>query len=334
MSSLANTPLLDIRNLHAGFRTEEGHVSAVRGVNLTMAPGEAVALVGESGCGKSVTAHAILRLVPMPPGEITAGRILWQGQDLVRLPLGELNRLRAREIGIVFQEPMTALNPVYSIGAQIAETIRLHKPVSTRAALAEAAEMLDIVGIPDARRRLSAYPHHFSGGMRQRVMIAMALACRPKLLIADEPTTALDVTIQAQILDLLQDMRTRFGMAILLITHDMGVVAERAERAVVMYAGKIVEQAPVDRLFAAPAHPYTRGLIASIPRLGSASRHARLPVIPGSVPTGRNRLTGCRFAPRCPLAAEDCRVVEPILQRLDDAHFAACHRPGEEIRPS
>ncbi len=329
------TPLLDIRDLHTGFRTDEGMVRSVRGVSLTVARGETVALVGESGCGKSVTAHSVLKLIPMPPGQITGGQILWQGRDLVPLSIREMNRIRAREIAIVFQEPMTALNPVYSVGEQIAESVRLHMGLGRRAAMDRAAEMLNLVGIPDARRRVGDYPHQFSGGMRQRVMIAMALACEPQLLIADEPTTALDVTIQAQILDLLQDMKERLGMAILLITHDMGVVAETAQRAVVMYAGRVVEEGTVERLFAAPAHPYTRGLIRSIPRLdGGLGRHGRLQTIPGSIPSQYANPPGCRFAPRCPLVQDDCLAAQPPMTGASADHRHACFHSAPEALAS
>lgn len=325
-------PLLEVRDLHTSFRTDEGIVRSVRGVDLSVVAGETVAIVGESGCGKSVTAHSILRLIPMPPGEITAGQILWQGKDLVRLPLRALNKIRAKEIAIVFQEPMTSLNPVYSVGDQIVETVRVHEPLSRRAALERAADMLDLVGIPNARRRLTDFPHEFSGGMRQRVMIAMALSCRPKLLIADEPTTALDVTIQAQILDLLQDMKERFDMSMLLITHDMGVVAEQAQRAVVMYAGKVVEEGPVETVFNAPGHPYTQGLIRSIPKLdGGAGRHGRLQTIPGSVPSQYADPPGCRFAPRCAVAQKICHVVQPELRSAKAGQRAACHLIEEDI---
>lgn len=324
--ALTPEPWLEIRDLHTSFHTDEGVVRSVRGVDLTVGRGETVAIVGESGCGKSVTAHSILRLIPMPPGEITSGEILWQGRDLVKMPLRELNKVRAREIAIVFQEPMTSLNPVYTVGEQIAETVRLHEKLSNRAALERAAEMLDLVGIPNARRRLSDYPHQFSGGMRQRVMIAMALSCSPRLLIADEPTTALDVTIQAQILDLLQDMKERLDMAILLITHDMGVVAEHAQRAVVMYAGKVVEEGQVERLFDSSGHPYTQGLIRSIPRLdGGAGRHARLQTIPGSVPSHHVVMSGCRFAARCSMARDICHAEEPVLRGSAPGHRVACH---------
>ena len=248
-------PLLEIRGLKTHFATDDGMVRAVDGVDLTISRGETLGVVGESGCGKTVTAMSVLKLIAMPPGRIVEGRILWQGRDLVPLPPEDMNRIRGREIAIVFQEPMTSLNPVYTVGEQIAEVVRLHEKVGRRAALEKTIDMLRLVHIPNPERRIHDYPHQFSGGMRQRVMIAMALSCNPKLLIADEPTTALDVTIQAQILELLQEMKSRFGMAIMLITHAMGVVAETAQRVVVMYAGKVIEEASVEELFGRPAHP-------------------------------------------------------------------------------
>ncbi|MCX7962742.1 MAG: ABC transporter ATP-binding protein, partial [Burkholderiales bacterium] len=287
--------------------------------------GETLGVVGESGCGKTVTALTILKLIPMPPGRIVAGEVRWQGRDLVPLDARALRTIRAREIAMIFQEPMTSLNPVFTVGEQIAEVLRLHEGLGRRAALARAAELLALVHIPNAARRVHDYPHQFSGGMRQRAMIAMALACNPKLLIADEPTTALDVTIQAQILELLAEMKARFGMAVMLITHAMGVIAETAERVVVMYAGKVVEEAPVHALFAAPRHPYTQGLIRSIPRLDSAARgRARLEAIPGTVPSLVDPPPGCRFAPRCRYASADCRAEAPALREIGPGHRVAC----------
>src|SRR6201996_2735148 len=287
--------LLDIRGLKTWFKTDDGMGRAVDGVDLHIDRGETLGVVGESGCGKTVTAKTVLKLIQMPPGRIVAGRILWQGRDLVPLSAEEMRHIRAKEIAIIFQEPMTSLNPVYTVGEQIAETIRLHEGLSRREAMDRAVEMLRLVHIPTPERRVRDYPHQFSGGMRQRVMIAMALACDPKLLIADEPTTALDVTIQAQILDLLGEMKSRFGMAIMLITHAMGVVAETAQRVVVMYAGRVVEEAPVGELFARPHHPYTQGLIRSIPRIDrAAAGRSRLESIPGTVPSPLDKLPGCR----------------------------------------
>jgi len=321
----AGTGLLDIRGLKTHFATDEGMVQAVDGVDIAIGRGETVGVVGESGCGKTVTALSVLKLIAMPPGRIVAGQILWQGSDLVPLGARELDAIRAKEIAIVFQEPMTSLNPVYTVGEQIAEVLRRHEGLSRRAAFDRTVEMLATVQIPNARRRAGDYPHQFSGGMRQRVMIAMALACRPKLLIADEPTTALDVTIQAQILDLLQELKGRLGMAIMLITHDMGVVAETAQRVVVMYAGRVVEEAPVAELFANPRHPYTRGLINSIPRIDrAAAGKARLEAIAGVVPSLLRPAPGCRFAPRCPFASDVCRRALPELREVGPGHKVAC----------
>jgi peptide/nickel transport system ATP-binding protein len=324
--------LLDIRGLKTHFRTDEGMVHAVDGVDLRIGYGETVCVVGESGCGKTVTALSVLKLIAMPPGRIVDGQILWQGKDLVGLSSDQMNRVRASEIAVVFQEPMTSLNPVYTVGDQIAEVIQLHQGLGRRAALERAIEMLALVQIPNAARRVHDYPHHFSGGMRQRVMIAMALSCNPKLLIADEPTTALDVTIQAQILDLLQDMKERLGMSIMLITHAMGVVAEVAQRVAVMYAGKVVEEAPVDQLFGDPRHPYTQGLIRSIPRIDRAAvRKQRLETIAGIVPKLINPPPGCRFAPRCRFAIDECRRAQPDLREIEAGHKVACIRAEETV---
>ena len=317
--------LLEIRGLKTWFKTEDGMVRAVDGVSLSIARGETLAVVGESGCGKTVTARSVLKLIDMPPGRFMAGEILWRGRDLIPLAATDMNRIRAREIAMVFQEPMTSLNPVYTVGNQIAESLRTHEKLSRKAALAEAVEMLRLVQIPNAEQRVHDFPHQFSGGMRQRAMIAMALACKPQLLIADEPTTALDVTSQAQILELLVDLKSRFGMAIMLITHAMGVVAETAQRVVVMYAGKVVEEAPVDELFANPRHPYTQGLIRSIPRVdASAIGRRRLEQIPGTVPSLLDPPPGCRFAPRCRSAMDICRVDDPALRAVGPEHKVAC----------
>ncbi|MCK9687724.1 ABC transporter ATP-binding protein [Scleromatobacter humisilvae] len=317
--------LLEIRGLKTHFKTDDGWVHAVDGVDLSVNSGETVCLVGESGSGKSVTAMSVLKLVPMPPGRIVAGQVLWDGRDLVPLPPAEMQKLRGREIGVVFQEPMTALNPVYTVGEQICEGLRLHEGLSRAAAMERAAELLALVHIPQPSRRVHDYPHQFSGGMRQRVMIAMALACKPRLLIADEPTTALDVTIQAQILDLLDELKQRLGMAVLLITHAMGVVAEVAQRVVVMYAGQVIEEGSVDEVFERPWHPYTQGLIRSIPRIDAdASRGSRLVSIPGTVPSLVEPPPGCRFAPRCAYARDACTQATPALRQVGPGHRVAC----------
>jgi len=319
-------PLLEIKGLKTHFATDDGILRAVDGVDLTINKGETLCVVGESGCGKAVKAMSILQLIAMTPRRIVEGQIIFEGRDLVPLSSHELDEVRAKEIGFIFQEPMTSLNPVLTIGEQIAESLRRHEGLPNKAAFARTVEMLKLVQIPNAEARVHDYPHQFSGGMRQRVMIAMALACKPKLVIADEPTTALDVTIQAQILDLLQDMKERFGMAVMLITHAMGVVAETAQRVVVMYAGKVVEEADVDRLFEYPHHPYTQGLIRSIPRIDLDSEHKiRLEAIGGSVPNLIDPPPGCRFAPRCRHVMGVCTEREPLLREVAPGHRMACH---------
>ena len=317
--------LLEVRGLKTHFKTDDGMVQAVDGVDLYVDEGETLGVVGESGCGKSVTAFTIMGLVPIPPARIVAGEILWRGRDLLKLSPAQMRSIRAKEIAMVFQEPMTSLNPVYTVGEQIAEVVRLHEKLGRRSAMDRATEMLDLVRIPNPKRRVSDYPHQFSGGMRQRVMIAMALSCNPKLLIADEPTTALDVTIQAQILDLLGDLKSKMGMAVMLITHAMGVIAETAQRVVVMYAGKIIEEASVEDLFRAPRHPYTQGLIRSIPRIDTAAvQKQRLEAIAGVVPSLLNPPPGCRFAPRCPYAMPKCIAAIPPLREVSPGHKMAC----------
>ncbi|MBL8385746.1 MAG: ABC transporter ATP-binding protein [Burkholderiales bacterium] len=326
-SAAAAPPLLEVSGLTAEFVTRGGVVRAVDGVSLRIDAGETLGVVGESGSGKSVTALCIMRLVRQPPGRVSAGSVRYAGTDLLGLSDAAMRRVRGKEIAMIFQEPMTSLNPVFTVGAQIAEVTMLHEGLGRRAAMARAVEMLRVVHIPNPARLASEYPHQLSGGMRQRVMIAMALACNPRLLIADEPTTALDVTIQAQILELLGELKSSYGMAVLLITHDMGVIAETAQRVAVMYGAQVVEEAPVGALFAAPLHPYTRGLLRSIPRVDrAAGARARLEQIPGSVPTLRLPLApGCRFAPRCAAATATCRQAMPALKEVAPGHKVACH---------
>jgi len=320
-------PLLRIENLQTHFRTDDALVRAVDGVSYEVHAGETLAVVGESGSGKSVTALSVLRLIPEPPGKIVGGRITFKGRSLLELSAAEMRKIRGKEISMIFQEPMTSLNPVYSCGEQIIETLVLHEHIDRRAARARAIEMLQLVGIPAAEQRVDEYPHQMSGGMRQRVMIAMALACRPAILIADEPTTALDVTIQAQILELLKRLQRELGMAVILITHDLGVVAETADRVAVMYAGQVVEYCDVRTIFRQPLHPYTAGLQASLPKLGVSQD--RLRVIPGNVPNPARFPQGCRFHPRCPVAQERC-LREPELRSLAPGHLSRCWR-SEEI---
>ena len=320
--------LLDVEDLKTYFFTRDGVVRAVDGVSFSVRRGETLCIVGESGCGKSVTSLSILRLIASPPGRTVGGRVVFEGRDLLELSNAEMRKIRGDAISMIFQEPMTSLNPVLTIGRQIAEALMLHRGLSRDAAEGRAVEMLRLVRMPEAERRVRQYPHELSGGMRQRVMIAMALACEPRLLLADEPTTALDVTIQAQILDLMRELKARTGAAIMLITHDLGVVAEMAQRVIVMYAGRKVEEAPVVDLFTKPRHPYTRGLIDSIPKLGAAGANAtangRLAEIAGTVPALSQIIVGCAFAPRCAYAVERCRVEYPPLERKAPNHWAAC----------
>jgi peptide/nickel transport system ATP-binding protein len=319
--------LLEVERLQTHFGTPDGVVRAVEGVSFQIGAGETLGIVGESGCGKSVTAMSILRLIQEPPGKI-AGSIRFDERELLTLSEPEMQAIRGNAISMIFQEPMTSLNPVLTVGKQIGETLRLHQGMDARQALQKAIEMLILVGIPAPERRVHEYPHQLSGGMRQRVMIAMALACNPKLLIADEPTTALDVTIQAQILDLMRDLKQRLGSAIMLITHDLGVVAEMAERVVVMYAGRKVEEATVNEIFAHPLHPYTQGLLGAVPKLGSSLHEGgrtRLAEIAGLVPSLRKPIVGCAFAGRCGFATEVCRQVAPAIELKASAHLVACH---------
>jgi peptide/nickel transport system ATP-binding protein len=323
---MADERLLDVKNLKTYFFTDEGVVRAVDGVDLYVKQGETLGVVGESGCGKSVTALSIMKLIPQPPGKIVEGEILYNGVNLVNLPANRMRKIRGKEISMVFQEPMTSLNPVFTCGEQIAEALRLHEGLGRRDAMDKTVDMLKLVHIPNAERRVKEYPHQLSGGMRQRIMIAMALSCNPKLLIADEPTTALDVTIQAQILELLNELKAKLKMAVMLITHDMGVIAETAQRVVVMYAAKVAEEAPVAELFKEPLHPYTQGLLRSIPRIDlAATERRRLETIPGTVPTLRGEIApGCRFAPRCPFVKSVCTEKDPVLKEVKPGHKVSC----------
>ena len=332
----ANDLVLDVKNLKTVFFTNSGLFKAVDDVSFSVRRGETLAIVGESGCGKSVTALSVMRLVPDPPGRIVGGSIVLEGTDLLALDDDAMRAIRGNRISMIFQEPMTSLNPVMRIGDQITEALRLHQNISNKEAWKQAVDMLRLVRIPEPERRAQEYPHQLSGGMRQRAMIAMALACRPVLLIADEPTTALDVTIQAQILALMVDLQKRLGTGLILITHDLGVVAQTAQRVIVMYAGRKVEEASVEALFENPMHPYTRGLMASMPAVISlgAKTEARLTEIPGMVPSLTNLPPGCAFAPRCPLAIDRCRAEYPPLQEFGGRHLAACWRAAEMAEAS
>ncbi|MEW6545442.1 MAG: ABC transporter ATP-binding protein [Bacillota bacterium] len=323
--------LIEVKDLKTYFFTSDGVLPAVDGVTFHINRGETLGVVGESGCGKSVTSLSIMRLVPIPPGRYVGGEILFEGEDLLKKSEPEMRKIRGNDIAMIFQEPMTSLNPVYTIGDQIAEAIQLHQGLKRREAMAKAEHMLRLVGVPDPHRRIREYPHQLSGGMRQRAMIAMALSCNPKLLIADEPTTALDVTIQAQILELMKTLKRELGMAIMLITHDLGVIAEMAERVVVMYSGKVVEEAVVYDLFREPLHPYTEGLLTCIPRIDRP--RGRLHVIEGVVPNPLEFPPGCRFHPRCPYAQDICRTQEPPLVEQGSRRIA-CHFTPAERRPA
>ena len=315
-------PLLEVRSLRTVFDGEQGEVRAVDGVDFALERGRTLGIVGESGCGKSVTALSIMGLIPQPPGRITGGKVLFEGEDVLKVSAGRLRELRGDKLAMIFQEPMTSLNPAFPVGDQIAETLLRHRNLSRKEADHQAVEMLRRVRMPSPERRARVYPHQLSGGMRQRVMIAMALACGPKLLIADEPTTALDVTIQAQILELMRALRSEFGSAIILITHDLGVVAELADDVIVMYAGQVIERCAAARLFAEPQHPYTIGLLGSIPRVHIEQE--RLSAIEGFVPDAASPPAGCRFHPRCPFAVEKCRQETPPLGEITPGHYAAC----------
>jgi peptide/nickel transport system ATP-binding protein len=327
--------VLEVSGLQTVFFTNSGLFRAVDDVSFQVRRGETLAIVGESGCGKSVTALSIMRLVPEPPGRIVGGKVMLEGRDLLGLDETAMRRIRGNRMSMIFQEPMTSLNPVMRIGDQIAEAVRLHRSLTRPQAWEQAVEMLRLVRVPEPARRALEYPHQLSGGMRQRAMIAMALACRPALLIADEPTTALDVTIQAQILALVLELQRELGMGLILITHDLGVVAQTAQRVIVMYAGRKVEEAGVDELFSNPRHPYTRGLMASIPAVpgAGAKGHARLTEIPGMVPSLTRLPAGCAFAPRCELAIARCRDAYPPLQSRGPQHLAACWRAAELAKP-
>ncbi len=336
-----NEPLLEVRDLRTWFYTDEGVAKAVNGVSFEVRPRETLGIVGESGCGKSVTSLSILRLIPEPPGRIVSGEMMFRGKNLLDLSQKEMRRIRGNDIAMIFQEPMTSLNPVYTIGDQIAEVIRLHLDVSRDEARERTIEMLRRVRIPDPEQRVDEYPHQMSGGQRQRVMIAMALACDPALLIADEPTTALDVTVQAQILALLNQLQEEFGMAIMLITHDLGVIAETAHRVVVMYAGIVAESGTAEQVFGGKNHPYTEGLKAAIPTLGH--RKERLHTIPGSVPAPTEEIVGCPFQNRCPYVMDRCRIEFPPLYEVEAGHYDRCflyagmpelHEPGRAPSPA
>ena len=321
---MENKNLLEIKNLRTYFYIRDHVAKAVDDVSLSIQSGQTLGLVGESGCGKSVTAHSIIQLIPIPPGKIEGGQIFFEGKNLLEFPESKMRKIRGNRISMIFQEPMTSLNPVFSVGDQVAEVIRLHQRLSRGETRRRVIEMFQLVGISAAETRLSDYPHQMSGGMRQRVMIAMALACNPQLMIADEPTTALDVTIQAQILDLMNKLKTDTGAAILFITHDLGVIAEMAQNVAVMYAGKVMEYTDVKSLYADPKNPYTIGLLQSIPVLGSKTKDHRLETISGVVPSLFNLPAGCLFSDRCPDVFDDCRRVEPKMYRVGKNHFARC----------
>ncbi len=314
--------VLEVKNLRTYFHTDEGVIPAVDGVDFTLTKGKTLCVVGESGCGKSVTAFSVMRLIPMPPGKVESGEILYNGKNIVKLTENEMRGIRGNEIAMIFQEPMTSLNPVYTIGNQIVEAIVLHQKVKPKEARQRAIKMLEKVGLPDPQKRIDEYPHQMSGGMKQRVMIAMALSCNPEILIADEPTTALDVTIQAQILDLLKQLKETEGMSIMLITHDLAVVSEVADEVLVMYASKVVENAGVNDIFNDPKHPYTQGLIKAIPKLGN--RVERLNEIPGQVPRPQNYPEGCHFADRCPRVMDICHEKDPGMTEVGSGHLVSC----------
>ncbi|MCO5144157.1 MAG: ABC transporter ATP-binding protein [Oligoflexia bacterium] len=324
---METNPVLEVQNLQTAFKVEGGEVVAVDDVSFSVRPGETLGIVGESGCGKSVTSLSIMRLIPNPPGRIKSGKILYNGKNLVDASNSEMRKIRGNEISMIFQEPMTSLNPVFTIGNQIMESIILHQKLSKKEARVKAIDMLRLVGIPAPEKRVDDYPHQLSGGMRQRVMIAMALSCNPNVLIADEPTTALDVTIQAQILELMKDLRKKLNMAVILITHDLGVVAETCDNVLVMYAGKVVEKGTAEDIFYRPTHPYTNGLLNSLPSRNKEANQGRLQTIPGMVPALSNLPKGCRFQDRCNRVQTKCREQEPSLETIQASHAAACFNP-------
>lgn len=320
--------LLEVKNLRTGFKTDDGYFTAVDDVSFNLEKGKTLGIVGESGCGKSVTSLSIMRLIPNPPGKIESGEILFEGKDLLRLSEEQMRKIRGNDIAMIFQEPMTSLNPVFTIGNQIGEAIALHQKNLTKHDVRQKTiEMLKLVGIPEAEKRVDEYPHQLSGGMRQRVMIAMALSCNPKLLIADEPTTALDVTIQAQVLELIRKLQREFSASMILITHDLGVVAETCDDVAIMYAGRVVEYGTVEDIFYRPKHRYTKGLLDSIPHFETGKRLERLQTIKGMVPSLLNLPKGCRFADRCPAVGDDCRAADPALMSFQGKHVAACIHP-------
>ena len=328
MVAVGEKNVLEIKDLRTYFYTSDGEVRAVDGLRYSIRKGECVALVGESACGKSVSALSVMRLIPYPPGIIVGGEIIFEGQDLLKLSESKMRDTRGNQIAMVFQEPMTSLNPVLSINLQLTESLETHRDMDRKSAKKEALNLLKVVGLPDAEQRLEYYPHQFSGGMQQRIMIAMALSCNPKLLIADEPTTSVDVTVQAQLLELLNDLRSQFGTSVLLITHNLGIVARYADRVNVMYAGRLVETAPTRDLYRSPKHPYTLGLLASVPRL-DMPRDRKLSVIDGLPPHLARLPKGCHFCPRCTIAIDRCREEKPELEEVGEDHYAACFRAGE-----
>jgi len=328
MATVDEDKVLEVKDLRTYFYTEDGEVRAVDGLWFNVKKGECVGLVGESACGKSVSALSIMRLIPYPPGIIVGGEIIFKGRDLLQVSEEEMRHIRGNRIAMIFQEPMTSLNPVLTISRQISESLELHRGMDKKKAAKEAVKLLHLVGLPDAEQRVGDYPHQFSGGMQQRIMIAMALSCNPELLIADEPTTLVDVTVQAQLLELINDLRSQFGTSVIIITHNLGVVARYADRVNVMYAGRLVETAPTDALYREPKHPYTTGLLASVPRL-DLPRERKLSVIDGLPPNLANVPKGCAFYPRCYLATDRCREEKPELEEVGENHYSACFRSRE-----